>query len=131
MIALEENQISTAIANFKKAVETLPFQRNVYDEHVFFLDALALSQFRHGDLEAARKLYERIATLTTGMLTYGDIYVRSVYRLGQIYQQQKKNEKAIDNYRLFLSLWKDADFMFSEISDAKKQLAKLERETND
>lgn len=131
MIALEENQISTAIENFRKAAEMLPFQTNVYDEHVFFLEALAFSYFRNGDLGDARKLYERITILTTGMLTYGDVYARCFYRLGQIYQQANMSEKAIDYYHIFLTLWKDTDSECPEISDAKKQLAQLERESSD
>jgi tetratricopeptide (TPR) repeat protein len=127
MIALEKNQISEAITNFKMAVETLPFQRKVYDEHTFFMDALAFSYLQNGDLEYARKSYERIITLTTGMLTYSDVYTRGFYQLGKIYQQMNINEKAIDCYRIFLSLWEEADIKFLEIDDAKKQLGQLEK----
>ena len=86
---------------------------------------LALAYFRSGNLERARQEYEAITKLTTGRLAYGDIYARSFYMLGQIYEQMGKKKSAQTNYRKFLELWRNADPGLPEVEDAKARLAAL------
>jgi len=45
--------------------------------------------------------------------------------LGKIYEQQVDTNKAIEHYKKFLTLWKDADPGIAEVEDAKKRLAGL------
>ena len=45
--------------------------------------------------------------------------------LGKIYEQQGERVKAIEHYKKFLELWKDADPGIVEVEDAKKRLAEL------
>jgi len=78
-----------------------------------------------GDLENAREKYEMITELTIGRLKHGDIYTKSFYMLGKIYEQQGNSAKAIEHYEKFLDLWKDADPGIAEVEDAKKRLAGL------
>lgn len=40
---------------------------------------------------------------------HGDIYVKSFYMLGKIYEQQDNTALAIEHYQKFLDLWEDAD----------------------
>jgi tetratricopeptide (TPR) repeat protein len=84
-----------------------------------------LAYYRAGDLDNALKEYERITSLTTGRRFHGDIYAKSFYMLGKIYEQQDKRGKAIENYEKFLDLWKNADPGIAEVDDAKKRLAAL------
>ncbi len=56
---------------------------------------------------------------------YGDIYAKSFYMLGKIYEQKGWKGKAIERYEKFLKLWKDADPGIAEVEDAKKRLAGL------
>jgi tetratricopeptide (TPR) repeat protein len=63
--------------------------------------------------------------LTSGRMQYGDIYVKSFYMLGKIFEQQGQKAKAIEHYEKFLSLWKDADPGIAEVDDARKWLARL------
>jgi len=79
-----------------------------------------------GDIEKAREEYERITSLTTGRLNYGDIYAKSFYMLGKIYEQKGWKGKAIEHYQKFLDLWKDADPGIPGVEDARKRLAGLE-----
>ena len=88
-------------------------------------DSLGLAYFKSGDLEKAREEYERIASLPTGRLNWGDVYAKSFFMLGKIYEQQDNRDKAIENYEKFLDLWKNADPGFPEVEDARKRLAGL------
>jgi len=76
-------------------------------------------------LKKARKHFEKIVSLTTGRLYWGDIYARSFYWLGKIFQKKGWIGKAIEHYEKFLQLWKDADPGLPETMDAQKQLAAL------
>ena len=69
--------------------------------------------------------YEAITELTIGRYYWGDIYAKSFYMLGKIYEQQGFTAKAIEHYEKFLSLWKDADPGIAEVEDARKRLVGL------
>jgi tetratricopeptide (TPR) repeat protein len=126
-ICLEENSIEDAIAYFEKAISLLPYQSDhMGDEHAPFYDSLALAFFRAKDYENARKWYEKILDLTLGRIDYGDIYAKSFFMLGKIYEQKGWKGKAIESYQKFLDLWKDADPDIPEIEDARRRLTALQ-----
>ena len=108
--------------NFRRAIEN--FQIGLYHQgfqyyfsydytvgkmHALFHDGMALAYHKDGNMEQAQVEYEKITKLTIGRLNYGDIYARSFYMLGKIYQQKGWKGKAIDNYAHFINLWKDCD----------------------
>jgi tetratricopeptide (TPR) repeat protein len=125
MMELKKDNVSKAIEYFKEAISLLPSQCDPDDMHAFFIDSLASAYYKSGDLEKALKEYERITTLTTGRLFFGDIYAKSFYMLGKIAEQEGDKGRAIENYRKFLDLWKDADPGTPEVEDARKRLAAL------
>ncbi len=51
--------------------------------------------------------------------------VRCIYLLGLAYEQSGWKDKAAQQYRTFLDIWKDADPGIKEIDDARARLAKL------
>ncbi len=124
-IALKKKNYAEAIEQFQKAISLVSFGPT----HIRadFVDSLASAYFESGDLENAAKEYERITQLTVGRRAYGDIYAKSFYMLGKIYEQQNSTSKAVDNYEKFLDLWKDADPGIAEIDDAKARLAGLKK----
>ncbi|MCX6564167.1 MAG: protein kinase [Candidatus Aminicenantes bacterium] len=126
-IALTEGRLSEAIDDLEKALSLLPHQRERSDEHAFYMDALAEAYERAGDLEKATETYQNILTLTTGRLQWGDIYTRSHYRLGRLYQKKGSPAEAASHFEKFLGLWKNADPGLPEIDDAKHQLALLKK----
>jgi tetratricopeptide (TPR) repeat protein len=106
----------------------LPFQYSEYSfagDHALFIEPLALSYYKSGNLEKAIEEYKRIIFLTTGRLYYGDFYAKFFYMFGKIFEQQGDSAKAIEYYEKFLDLWKDADPGIAEVEDARKRLAGL------
>ncbi len=131
MIELKKENFSKAIEYFKEALSLLPFQHDLYsprsrDYHALFIEPLASAHYKAGDFDNARKEYERITSLISGRLYNGDIYAKSFYMLGKIYQEKGMNEKAREYYEKFLVLWKDADPGIQEVSEAKRQLAAMQ-----
>jgi len=88
-----------------------------------FLNPLAIAFYRLRDLDEAKKGFERIINLTMGRLSYGDIYAKSFYMLGKVFEQKGWKNKAKEHYDKFLDLWKDADPGIAEV--ARKRLAGL------
>jgi len=50
--------------------------------------------------------------------------LKTFYMPGKIHEEQGQKAKAIEHYKKFLALWKDADPGILEV-DAKKRLASL------
>jgi tetratricopeptide (TPR) repeat protein/predicted Ser/Thr protein kinase len=124
-IAREEGDLTKAVSFFETALSLLPHQNYKSDIHILFFDSLASAYFQKGDWDKAQKCYEQIISLTTGRLRWGDLYSKSFYWLGKIYQAQNQQEKAAEFYRRFLDIWCQADRGLPEIGDARKCFAAL------
>jgi len=130
LIELEKKNYSRAIEYFKEAISLLPYQLGLdpfTNDQAIFAEPLALAYYASGDKEKAQEEYKRILTMTTGKLYWGDIYGRSLYRLGKIYEEEGLRSKAVEHYQRFLKLWKDSDPGFPEVDDARKRLVELEK----
>lgn len=127
-LALGKGNFSNAIEYINKALPMEPY--GPLNKFVWPLDTLALAYYKAGYIKKAQEEYERIIKLTTGRLWRGDIYAKSFYMLGKIYEQQDNKAKAIQHYSKFLSLWKDADPGLPEVEDAKKSLVGLKDREN-
>jgi eukaryotic-like serine/threonine-protein kinase len=125
-VELEQGHWNQAIELLKSAAGRLPHESGFPgDEQALFIERLALAYFGSGDFDKAAAEYRKIKALTTGRLTYGDIYARSFYMLGRIAEQKGDKASASESYAKFLALWKDADPGQPEVEDAKKRLAGL------
>ncbi len=122
MIEIERKDYSKAIEYFKKG---LPLSLPTSIIRLIYADSFGLAYYKSGNLEKARDEYERIASFTRGREDYGDVYAKSFYMLGMIYEEQNNIGKAIENYEKFLDLWKNADPGIAEVEDARKRLAGL------
>ena len=133
MIELDRKKYPEAIAHLETALALLPsesalwIEGHIQNNHALYLESLALAYYRSGNLEKAIELYEKIASLTTGRIYFGNIYARSFYMLGRIWQQKRNEAKAETNYNKFLALWFNADSNIPEVSDAQKRLSGLNR----
>jgi serine/threonine protein kinase len=119
-IEIERGNYSKAISLIQQALSLTPFQRNER-----FIGDLALAFYKVGELKKAQEQYENLIALTPGSVFYSDIYTKSFYMLGMIFEQKGNTAKAIEHYEKFLELWKDADPGIAEIEDARERLAGL------
>ena len=129
-IALEMKDFPGAVERSYRVVDLLPFQATFLSKmsglrQAFYMELLAAAYFMSGDREDARRVYERITSLTSGRMHYGDIYARSFYMLGKIHEQKGERSAAVEYYEKFLAIWKDADPDLPEPADAKTRLARL------
>jgi tetratricopeptide (TPR) repeat protein len=90
-----------------------------------FINSLAEAHYQAGDLEKALEEYKKISSLTFPRIWDGDIYAKSFYMMGKIYESTGKKVQAREAYSRFLELWKDADPGFPEVLDARKRLEAL------
>jgi serine/threonine protein kinase len=125
LIELKKKNYSGAIENLDKALTLYPYHQG--NNTTIYIDRLALAYFESGELDKAQENYERITQLTVPRYFFPDIYAKSFYMLGRIFEQKGYKGKAIENYEKFLELWKDADPGMAEVEDAKKRLEALKR----
>jgi len=90
------------------------------------IEILGRAYYESGDLESARDQFEWISQMTYNRKEYGDIYAKSFYMLGRIFEELGNKRKALENYEKFLDIWKNADPGILEIDDARTHLAALQ-----
>jgi tetratricopeptide (TPR) repeat protein len=96
---------------------------------------LAQCYFETGQSEKAIEEVERMQLLyayfyTGGLLDRANLYPRGFFLLGRIYEQKGDSKLALESYRRFLNLWKDADRDLPDLLDAKAHLARLTTESS-
>jgi tetratricopeptide (TPR) repeat protein len=94
---------------------------------------LARSYDLAGNADSAIAVYERF--LDTPLLERIDadaVYLPGVHkRLGELYEARGQRDKALDHYRAFISLWKDADpELQPKVTDARQRVAALTKGTD-
>jgi tetratricopeptide (TPR) repeat protein len=125
-IAMDEDRTGQAIGLFEEAYSLLPGQIWVTDNHARFLDALAAAYYQKQDLENAKRTYEQISLLTSGRLTWGEIFTNSFYMLAEISSRLGQSEDAVAYYNRYLSLMSGADPEIAEVERARQQLEELQ-----
>jgi tetratricopeptide (TPR) repeat protein/TolB-like protein len=130
VVEFERGNLALAIEYFeqvKSLYQGIHFGSNQWGpgSYAYTVDNLARAYYEAGNLERAAEEFELITTLTWGRINDGDIYAKSFYMLGKIYEELGKKRGARKNYKRFLDLWKNADPGLSEVADAKARLATL------
>jgi tetratricopeptide (TPR) repeat protein len=141
---LQKSDIDKAIDYFWKALKLLPSpigKSNADADSARYYHSLAEAYFQAGAYPRALEMYEKVPPYWEQRVNSGDIYARAFYgraKAHELYseragltEEQRKDQrtKAIEGYRKFLSLWKEADPVFaSYVDDARNRLAALEAE---
>ena len=87
----------------------MPAQREDWNDHPFYYDGLASAHYQSEDYPRARDAYEKILSLTTGRLRWGDIYAGAYYWLGKTSQKMGNLREAASYFEDFLKIWEKAD----------------------
>jgi len=127
-LALARKNLPDALKFLEEAVAHCPGEdpTDWPQINALYLDSLALACLEMGDVDNALKNYEKVTLLTSGRFAWGNLYARSFYNLGKIYEKKGLRSKASENYEKFISLWKDCEPRFRPlVEDAGRRLAAL------
>lgn len=91
----------------------------------FNRDFLAQAYDRLGSSDEAIRQYEQLITFDPNGADRRLVNPKYHYRLAKLYEKAGQVDKAIIEYRRFLELWRNADALYPEPSDARKRLESL------
>jgi eukaryotic-like serine/threonine-protein kinase len=118
-IEREQGNYEAAVEHWEKAAQSL----HTWDSHF----ELARTYLLAGRLGESLTEFERVASDYSELRSVNTIdAVKLYYFLGQVYEKSGSRAKAIENYRQFLDIWKNADPGIVEVEDAKQRLAHLQ-----
>jgi tetratricopeptide (TPR) repeat protein len=126
MIEFSQGNFSRSIPLLSRAGRSLYAPEDNFPRiQASFLYTLAQAYFETNNLQKAQETYEKIVSLHLGRIEDGDLYARSLYWLGKIFDRRSQGARAIDHYEKFLHLWGNADPGIPEVDDARSRLAAL------
>ncbi len=89
---------------------------------------LGKCRYEHGKYTDAIESFGELQNLKDNRLGFRALYYPlSFYQLGKSYEARGDPEKALENYKVFLDLWKDADPDLTTLIDAKERYARLHK----
>jgi len=91
----------------------------------FQYDLKARTYIQTGAIDDAIAEYERLTTFDPKSEDRRLIYPKYHYRIAKLYEEKGETGKAIERYKKFLDIWKNADDDLPEKMDAQKRLEKL------
>jgi tetratricopeptide (TPR) repeat protein len=126
LIELKRGNLPESIEYSKRALSLVPSPSNLWTDGLAgILYTLAQAYYMSGEMDQAEAEFKKITNLVRRGIGGGDLFAKSHYMLGQIYEQKGWEGKAIENYQDFLSLWSGADPGLPEVEDTWSRLAGL------
>jgi serine/threonine protein kinase len=112
------HNFDSAVFYFEKTNQIIP----AFNDQIM----IARSYFEIGRLGDAVAMFEKtINRYEFNRILHLILSVKAHYWLGLAYEQSGWNDKAIEQYEIFLDIWKNADEGLKSVEDAKERLAKL------
>jgi tetratricopeptide (TPR) repeat protein len=132
-VLLASDSTEQAIVGFQKTTPpTIPNLSAIetgYYSIPFIRDGLARAYLLGGRLSEAISEYERLTTFDPRSPDRRPNPPKYHYQLARLYEQKGMKEKALQQYRRFIDLWKDADRNLPELVDARRRLRELAQTT--
>jgi len=127
-VLVAEGSPGQAIATIQEAALPDPYyvirHVNEYTMPVF-RDVVARAYYAVGDLDNAIEEYKRLLKFDEKVQGRFLIDPQYHFRLAKLYEEKGWPGLAIQEYKTFLEIWKDADQGLQELRDAKNRLSKL------
>jgi tetratricopeptide (TPR) repeat protein len=126
VVEYERGRYSEAIAALGKAAASLPpsFPAAAYEPIVYYY--LGLAREKAGDGPGAAAAFEEIVREKDYRFLFGDIFPLAVLGKARAEEALGRRAAALDGYRDFLDLWKNADPGRPEVEQARARVAALE-----
>jgi tetratricopeptide (TPR) repeat protein/DNA-binding CsgD family transcriptional regulator len=119
MIALEKGRPREAVTLIEKAVSELPQVDMGDSQKLLFQFYLASAREKTGDFAGAAAAFGKNVDAPGDRLPGSDLFARSVLGLARMEEKLGRPARALEGYRSFLALWKDADPGRPEIAEAR------------
>jgi tetratricopeptide (TPR) repeat protein/DNA-binding CsgD family transcriptional regulator/TolB-like protein len=119
MIALEKGLPFEAAKLIEKAVSQLPPGNSSDSRKMLFYVTLASAREKAGDFAGAASAYQEVTGSAGDRLQIAEYYPWSVLGLARMEERLGRPARALEGYRSFLALWKDADPGRPEIAEAQ------------
>jgi tetratricopeptide (TPR) repeat protein len=88
-------------------------------------DVLARAYIKKGNIDKAIAEYERLIHFNPEGRDRRIMNPKYHYYVAKLYQERNRKSKAVQHYKKFLEIWKNADEGLPELTDAKKRLKTL------
>jgi len=121
-----KGEIELFKGNFTKSREFLE-KGTTLRRDAYTLESLANYYFQAGDRERTIETYEEMISYSSLGWEAQECWIRAHFSLGKTYEESNNQEQALNYYRQFLEIWKDADEDLHDFVEAKSRLEALQR----
>jgi tetratricopeptide (TPR) repeat protein len=128
-IEMSRDNYAAAIEYINQGVEHLPPQAPPdweCNDHALYYDSLAEAYYARGDPGRAYEELNKLRSLLTGRLEFGDLFARTFYKQAKISEEKLLPDTAVKLYEKFLSFWGEGNLGSSEVSDARLRLRAIQ-----
>jgi serine/threonine protein kinase len=129
---LAEGRAEDALAAHNKVPDRVlrfaDFYSFIYTNLPYRIDFKAQVLLAEGKLDEAIAEYEKVTTVDPAAVAFRPlVHPFGHLRLGKLYERKGLTDKAVEQYELALSYWKDADEGLAPVIEARQSLARLQQ----